>query len=308
MNAPHHTACCVLQSVHASSMSICSGDLYAALGVQHGASLEEVRKAYRRQARALHPDKNPHDVQGATAKFQQLQAAFQALCLTQDCGEQQQASRHSGREEMKEWRRKEKEKHRKEEKQRNERRHRKKRLEEWLKRQKEESRRRRLEMAERMLRRRQQDEESVARQRAQGQHWQDTLWSDLLRAVLATLRHAILTRDMARQARLARDMARQKREKQRQQERRRQAQEAVRRQAERRREQRGRAEWARRKVEQPQAWFSRGAARRTRDQQIHRFRRVRQHRQRAEQSVATEHQPRHGHTHPQEHQAQERVT
>ena len=54
-------------------------ELYCILGVANNAPFEEVKKAYRRKALLLHPDKNPNDAQNATARFQRLQAAFEAV-------------------------------------------------------------------------------------------------------------------------------------------------------------------------------------------------------------------------------------
>ncbi|KAI1741477.1 DnaJ domain-containing protein [Xylaria scruposa] len=52
---------------------------YSTLEVQQGASKEELRAAYRRLARIHHPDKNKGNEEVATAKFQQLDEAFQTL-------------------------------------------------------------------------------------------------------------------------------------------------------------------------------------------------------------------------------------
>jgi hypothetical protein len=52
---------------------------YLMLGVEVGASWEEVKKAYRKLAARLHPDKHPDDPEGARQKFVQVQEAYQRL-------------------------------------------------------------------------------------------------------------------------------------------------------------------------------------------------------------------------------------
>lgn len=52
-------------------------DYYALLGLSEDASEEEVRKAYRRLAKQLHPDVNPS--KDANARFVLIQQAYEAL-------------------------------------------------------------------------------------------------------------------------------------------------------------------------------------------------------------------------------------
>src|SRR5215216_1264544 len=53
-------------------------DLYVVLGVQHGASETEIKRAYRRLARRFHPDINPGDHE-AEARFRQILDAYETL-------------------------------------------------------------------------------------------------------------------------------------------------------------------------------------------------------------------------------------
>ena len=53
-------------------------DYYALLGVVPTASLVEIRRAFRRLARRLHPDINPGD-RAAAAQYQRIQEAFEVL-------------------------------------------------------------------------------------------------------------------------------------------------------------------------------------------------------------------------------------
>ncbi len=53
-------------------------DLYAILGVKHTATNDEIRRAYRKLAKDLHPDQNKGDLK-AEEKFKRVSAAFAVL-------------------------------------------------------------------------------------------------------------------------------------------------------------------------------------------------------------------------------------
>src|SRR6188474_3396176 len=53
-------------------------DLYSELGVARGASEAEIKKAYRKLAKELHPDKNK-DKPNATERFSQVTRAYDIL-------------------------------------------------------------------------------------------------------------------------------------------------------------------------------------------------------------------------------------
>ena len=53
-------------------------DLYVILGLEHGASELEIKRAYRRLARRFHPDINPGD-RTAEARFRQILEAYETL-------------------------------------------------------------------------------------------------------------------------------------------------------------------------------------------------------------------------------------
>ena len=53
-------------------------DYYATLGVERGASADELKKAYRKLAMQYHPDRNPGDAK-AEAKFKEINEAYDVL-------------------------------------------------------------------------------------------------------------------------------------------------------------------------------------------------------------------------------------
>ena len=70
-----------------------SRDFYKILGVSRNANKNQIKKAYRKLAKEMHPDRNPDDPE-ANAKFQDLGAAYEALSdedkrkLYDRCGEE----------------------------------------------------------------------------------------------------------------------------------------------------------------------------------------------------------------------------
>lgn len=76
MNLPWSTL--ILLNIICFGVVYAGRDFYQILGVSKSASLLEIKKAYRRLAKELHPDKNQDDPD-ASKKFQDLGAAYEIL-------------------------------------------------------------------------------------------------------------------------------------------------------------------------------------------------------------------------------------
>ncbi|GAA6020721.1 hypothetical protein JCM10207_001999 [Rhodosporidiobolus poonsookiae] len=59
-------------------------DHYQVLNVEYTATADEIKKAFRKIALKEHPDKNPHDIEGATKRFARIQAAYECLSDEQE--------------------------------------------------------------------------------------------------------------------------------------------------------------------------------------------------------------------------------
>ena len=57
-------------------------DYYEVLGLQKGASEDEIKKAFRQLAKKYHPDLNPGDKE-AEAKFKEVNEAYEVLSDTE---------------------------------------------------------------------------------------------------------------------------------------------------------------------------------------------------------------------------------
>ncbi|KAF8180019.1 hypothetical protein K438DRAFT_1976981 [Mycena galopus ATCC 62051] len=62
-----------------SQLDLDSIDLYAVLDISENATLEEIKRAYRKKALEHHPDKNQHDIEGATRRFSRVLEAYETL-------------------------------------------------------------------------------------------------------------------------------------------------------------------------------------------------------------------------------------
>lgn len=59
-------------------------DYYVLLGVEESATFLELKKAYRKKALLLHPDKNPNDIENTTRLFNEVRTAYETLSDPQE--------------------------------------------------------------------------------------------------------------------------------------------------------------------------------------------------------------------------------
>ncbi|KAH9897574.1 hypothetical protein F4778DRAFT_241107 [Xylariomycetidae sp. FL2044] len=59
--------------------SMAAFDYYEELEIGRDATIQEIKASYRRLSLLHHPDKNVHDVEGATARFQRIQESYETL-------------------------------------------------------------------------------------------------------------------------------------------------------------------------------------------------------------------------------------
>ena len=74
----HWPSLCLLLAVisNLAVIVLCGRDFYKILGVPRNANLNQIKKAYRKLAKELHPDRNQDDPI-AQEKFQDLSAAYE---------------------------------------------------------------------------------------------------------------------------------------------------------------------------------------------------------------------------------------
>jgi DnaJ-class molecular chaperone len=58
-----------------------SDDPYDILGIKRGATLKEIKSAFRRLAKIWHPDLNPDRIEEATNKMRKINAAYSLLTM-----------------------------------------------------------------------------------------------------------------------------------------------------------------------------------------------------------------------------------
>lgn len=78
MNAISPSLLAILNLLIVLTLVTAGRDFYKILDVSKSASLHDIKKAYRRLAKELHPDKNKDDAD-ASQKFQDLGAAYEVL-------------------------------------------------------------------------------------------------------------------------------------------------------------------------------------------------------------------------------------
>ncbi|KAL1881382.1 hypothetical protein VTK73DRAFT_4389 [Phialemonium thermophilum] len=71
-------------SAHASPSTAAKTCYYELLGLGRQATDDEIRKAYKKKALELHPDRNIGDTENATKKFAQIQTAYEVLSDPQE--------------------------------------------------------------------------------------------------------------------------------------------------------------------------------------------------------------------------------
>ena len=87
LGSPHHNLSFLIRSICRvgptfltlrNDILLCRRDFYAILGVRRNADTNTIKKAYRKLAKEMHPDKNPDDPE-ANEKFQDLGVAYETL-------------------------------------------------------------------------------------------------------------------------------------------------------------------------------------------------------------------------------------